>query len=440
MDFLAAGLFCIGLLLVCMIIGMPIALSFVLSGFVTSYLMGNFNSSLSALGSSLYHTIEGPTWVAIPLFIFMGGLASIGAFARRAYECMSVLTARLPGGLGIATCYSSAAFGSIAGSSLAVTAIFGRLAMPEMLRFGYDKAFAAACIASAGTFSAMIPPSLMFIIYALFTQSSVGKLFAAGIVPGIMTACVYAAYIAYKAMRHPHLVPSTADAIKDLTPRARRQRIIGIWPVVIIAACVLGGIYGGVFTSTEAAAAGALLVLVLGFTLKDIRSRKDVYAEMKASASTTSMLFLINVGALYYSRVLAVTGLPTEMTMMLHDMNMPPVVVMGGILLVMFLLGMIMVPIGIYALTLPIVVPILEVYQFDVIWFGVLALKMTEIGGLTPPVGLNIFAMKGVLGKDTTLESLFVGIWPFVAIELVTLVILWTFPGLSLWLPNLIFS
>jgi tripartite ATP-independent transporter DctM subunit len=440
MDFLAAGLFCVGLLLVCMIIGMPIALSFVLSGFVTSYLMGNFNSSLSALGSSLYHTIDGPTWVAIPLFIFMGGIASIGALARRAYECMSVLTARLPGGLGIATCYSSAAFGSIAGSSLAVTAIFGRLAMPEMLRFGYNKSFAAACIASAGTFSAMIPPSLMFIIYALFTQSSVGKLFAAGIVPGIMTACVYAVYIAYKAIRYPHLVPSTAEAIKGLSARQRRQRVIGVWPVLLIAGCVLGGIYGGVFTSTEAAAGGALLTLALGYALKDIRSKKDVYTEMKASASTTSMLFLINVGALYYSRILAMTGLPTEMTEILHNMNMPPVVVMGGILLLMFLLGMIMVPIGIYALTLPIIVPILQAYQFDVIWFGVLALKMTEIGGLTPPVGLNIFAMKGVLGKDTTLESLFAGIWPFVAVELVTLVILWVFPGLSLWLPNLIFS
>ncbi|MDR1709050.1 MAG: TRAP transporter large permease subunit [Candidatus Accumulibacter sp.] len=440
MDFLTAGIFCIGLLLACMIIGVPIALSFILSGFATAYLTGNFNSSLSALGSSLYHTIDGPTWVAIPLFIFMGGLASIGAFASRAYECMSVLTARLPGGLGIATCYSSAAFGAISGSSIAVTAIFGRLAMPEMLRFGYDKAFAAACIACAGTFASMIPPSLMFIIYALFTQSSVGKLFAAGIVPGILTACIYAAYISWKAIRHPDLVPSTADAIKDLSARERRARVIGIWPVLVIAVCVLGGIYGGFFTSTEAAAAGALLVLALGYALKGIRSKKDVYAEMRASASTTSMLFLINVGALYYSRVLAMTGLPTEMTTLLHSMNMPPVVIMGGILLVMFLLGMIMVPIGIYALTLPIVVPILEAYHFDVIWFGVLALKMTEIGSITPPVGLNVFAMKGVLGKDTTLESLFVGIWPFVVIELLALGLLWAFPSLSLWLPNLIFG
>lgn len=440
MDFVTAGLLCIGLLLLFMLIGVPIALSFVIGGFITSVLIGNPVGAISILGSSLYHTIEGPTWVAIPLFIFMGGIASISNLARRAYECMSVLTAKLPGGLGIATCYSCAAFGAISGSSIATTAIFGRLAMPEMLRYGYDKGFSAACIAAAGTFASMIPPSLMFIIYALFTQSSVGKLFAAGIVPGLLTAMVYAVYIIYKAKRRPDMVPSTAGAIKALTAKQRKDRVVGIWPVLIIATCVLGGIYGGIFTSTEAAAAGALLTLLLGFFLKDIKSKKDVFEEMKSSANTTSMLFLINVGALYYSRVLAMTGLPTELTKLLHTMDMPPFVIMGGILGIMFLLGMIMVPIGIYALTLPIIVPILQSYNFDIIWSGVLALKMTEIGSITPPVGLNVFAIKGVLGKDTSLDSLFREIWPFVGVELVCLGILWAFPILSLWLPNLLFS
>lgn len=440
MDFVTAGLLCIGLLLLFMLIGVPIALSFVLGGFITSILIGNPIGALSILGSSLYHTIEGPTWVAIPLFIFMGGIASISNLARRAYECMSVLTAKLPGGLGIATCYSCAAFGAISGSSIATTAIFGRLAMPEMLRYGYDRGFSAACIAAAGTFASMIPPSLMFIIYALFTQSSVGKLFAAGIVPGLLTALVYAAYIIYKAKRRPDMVPSTAAAIKALTAKQRKDRVVGIWPVAIIAGCVLGGIYGGIFTSTEAAAAGALLTLLLGFFLKDIKKKKDVFEEMKGSANTTSMLFLINVGALYYSRVLAMTGLPTELTKLLHAMDMPPVIIMGGILGIMFMLGMIMVPIGIYALTLPIIVPILQSYNFDIIWFGVLALKMTEIGSITPPVGLNVFAIKGVLGKDMSLDSLFREIWPFVGVELVCLGILWAFPSLSLWLPNLLFG
>jgi tripartite ATP-independent transporter DctM subunit len=440
MDFLTAGIICIGLLLLFMALSVPIGLSFVLSGVICSYMMGSLTSTLSALGSSLYHTIDGPTWVAIPLFIFMGGLASIGAFARRAYECVGVLTAKLPGSLGIATCYSCAAFGAISGSSLATVAIFGRLAMPEMEHARYEKGFAAACITVAGTFSAMIPPSLMFIIYALFTQTSVGKLFAAGILPGIMTATVYAIYIVSVAIRHPEIVPSTAAAIEALTPRERKRRIFAIWPVLIIAGCVLGGIYGGFFTTTEAAAAGALLTLTLGFLLKDIQSIKDVFKEMKASASTTSMIFLINVTALYFSRVLAMTGLPTEMTLALQGMNMPPWIVMGGILLVMFLLGMIMVPIGIYALTLPIVVPMLEVYEFDLIWFGVLALKMTEIGAITPPVGLNVFAIKGVLGKDTSLEEIFKSLMPFIVVEIITLIILWIFPQISLWLPNLLFG
>ncbi len=440
MDFITAGLLCIGLFLLFMIIGIPIALSFVLGGFITSYLIGSHISALSILGSSLYHSIEGPTWVAIPLFIFMGGLASVSNLAQRAYACMSVLTAKMPGGLGIATCYSCAAFGAISGSSIATTAIFARLAMPQMLTFGYDRGFSAACIAAAGTFAAMIPPSLMFIIYALFTQTSVGKLFAAGIVPGILTAFVYAGYIIYKAKRYPNLVPSTKDAIKNLSPKERKERVIGIWPVLIIAFCVLGGIYGGIFTSTEAAAAGALLTLILGFFLKGIKDKNAVFSEMKASANTTAMLFLINIGALYYSRVLAMTGLPTEITQMLQTLALPPVLIMAGILLIMFLLGMIMVPIGIYALMLPIIVPILNSYNFDLIWFGVLALKMTEIGSITPPVGLNVFAIKGVLGKEMSLDALFKEIWPFVGIEVICLGLLWAFPQISLWLPNLLFS
>jgi TRAP-type C4-dicarboxylate transport system permease large subunit len=152
------------------------------------------------------------------------------------------------------------------------------------------------------------------------------------------------------------------------------------------------------------------------------------------------MIFLINVTALYFSRILAMTGLPTKMTLALQGMDMPPWIVMGGILAVMFLLGMIMVPIGIYALTLPIVVPILEVYQFDLIWFGVLALKMTEIGAITPPVGLNVFAIKGVLSKDTSLEDIFKSLMPFIVVEIITLIILWIFPQISLWLPDLLFG
>ena len=440
MDALTAGMLCLGLLMAAMLIGMPIGLTFIFSGFLTAWALGSLTGALNLLGSSLYHTIDSPTMVCIPLFLFMGGIASIGGFARRAFESLSVLTARVPGGLGIATCYSCAAFGAISGSTMATAAIFGRLAYPEMLAYGYNKDFSAACIASAGTFAAMIPPSTMFIIYALFTQSSVGRLFAAGVVPGVLTAVIYAIYIYWRAKRFPDQIPSTASLAARLTRQERTRRLTGIWPVLIIAFAVLGGIYGGVLTTTEAAAAGCFLTLALSLILREIPSYKAVFTEMKASAASTAMLFLINVGALYYSRILAMSRLPTEITSYLNSIDVAPVFILIGLLLVMFILGMVMIPVGIFALTLPIIVPILQSYNWDVIWFGVLAVKLTEIGCITPPVGLNIYAIKGILGKDSSLEGLFKGVWPFVIIELIALVILTIFPSLSLWLPDMLFN
>ncbi|MCZ6608446.1 MAG: TRAP transporter large permease subunit, partial [Alphaproteobacteria bacterium] len=188
MDFLTGGILCIGLLLLLMAAGMPIGLSFLLSGFAISVLLLGFDSSVSLLGQSAYFTIATPTWTAIPLFILMGSFASYGGLARRAYDGVNALTRGLPGSLLVATCFGCALFGAISGASIATAAVFGKMALPEMKRLGYDKALSVGCIASAGTFASMIPPSLMMMIYALFTQQSIGKLFAAGILPGILTA------------------------------------------------------------------------------------------------------------------------------------------------------------------------------------------------------------------------------------------------------------
>ena len=213
-----------------------------------------------------------------------------------------------------------------------------------------------------------------------------------------------------------------------------------MWPVAVIAFVVFGGIYSGLFTPTEAAAAGALITLIFGWVLGAFRSVPAVVSAMKESANTTAMLFLINVGALFYSRVLAVTRIPTELTMFLLNMDVPPTFILIGVLAIMFFLGMIMVPIGIYALLLPIVFPMLVKLGYDPIWFGVICLKLTEIGAITPPVGLNVYAMKGVIPRsmNISLEDIFRGIWPFCLCDIVVLIVLIMFPKISTWLPEVL--
>ena len=440
MDFLTGGILCIVLLLIVMTVGMQIGLAFLLGGAMVCVLLLGFDSTISLLGQSAYFSVAAPTWAAIPLFILMGAFASNGGLARRAYDGAHALSRRLPGSLMVATCLSCGVFGAVSGSSIATTAIFGKMALPQMNRLRYDKSLSVGCIASAGTFASMIPPSMMMVIYALFTQQSIGRLFAAGVIPGIITAGVYSVLIIAMVKRNPKLAPISEAAGGDQGRLQQYREALQMWPVFLIAFIVLGGLYGGVFTPTEAAAAGALVTLIYGWLSRGFRSLGDVTAAMQESANVTAMLFLINVGALFYSRVLAITRLPTEMTMMLQTWDVAPIFILMGIMAIMFFLGMIMVPIGIYALTLPIIMPLLTSLGYNPVWFGVIALKLTEIGAITPPVGLNVFAIKGVIPKEmkVSLEQVYKGCLPFLLCDLVVLVVLVMFPQISLWLPNLL--
>lgn len=439
MDFVTGGVLCIAVLLVLIGTSLQIGLAFILSGLVISSMLLGLERSLSLLGQVAYFSIATPTWACIPLFILMGSFAARGGYARRAYNGIYALSSGLSGSLGVATCFGCAVFGAISGSSIATTAIFGKMALPEMNRLGYDKSFSTACIASAGTFASMIPPSMMMIIYALFAQQSVGKLFAAGIIPGFLTASVYSLLIIYRVKKNPKLAPPVVEE-QPLTSRKRLREVCQMWPVIVIALVVLGGIYSGFFTPTEAAAAGALITLIFGWFQGGLRRLDVVISAMKESANTTAMLFLINIGALFYSRILAITRLPTELTLLLRDLDVHRVYILMVVILIMFFLGMIMVPVGIYALTLPIITPIFINLNYDLIWFGVIALKMTEIGAITPPVGLNVYAMKGVIPRDLniSLEDIFRGIWPFCLCDIVMLAILILFPSLSTWLPKVL--
>jgi C4-dicarboxylate transporter DctM subunit len=436
MDNVTVGLFSVAALLILLGLGIHIAVDFFLVGLVTTAVLIGIQAALPLLGQTMYYSIATPSFAALPLFVLMGAFAARGGFAKRIYDGMHEAAYGLPGSLGITTCFACAAFGAVSGSSLATAAVFGRLALPEMIRHRYDKPFALGTIASAGTFAAMIPPSSMFIVYAIFTDQSVGRLFISGIIPGLFTAVVYSLSIILRVRKNPMLAPAI--------PREGRinfqTRFFALgkgWPVWVLALIVLGGIYAGVFTPTEAGAAGAFATLVFGVFMGHLGRIEVVKEAMRESAQTTSMVFLIIVGALFYTRVLAITRIPTELAEFVMALDVHRIWILCAILAMWFLLGMIIIPTGICALTLPITFPIILKLGYDPIWFGVIVLKMSEIAAVTPPVGLNVYALKGVVGEDTPIEDIFRGIWPFVVCDLVVLVFLIIFPEICLFLPNM---
>lgn len=437
MEPVTVGIIGIVALLAALGLGVSIGLAFILVSFGTVLFIMGFEPALSFLGQTMYHSIAGPNWCSIPLFILMGAFAAVAGFGKAIYDGLYKLTRRWPGSLAVATCFGSALFGAISGSSLANTAIFGKLVLPEMDRYKYDRSFAAACVASAGTFANMIPPSINFVIFALFTEQSIAKLFAAGVIPGLITAVVYSVSIFIRVKKHPELAPE-AEIHEKLSFREKVDCYKKMTPIGIVIFVTFGGIYTGIFSPTEAAAAGCLVTLIVGWFQGTIRKFSDLRDPLRESANTTAMLFIINVGALFFSRFFALTDIPTELAMLVQAWAVPRFVILLGILGVYFFLGMIMVEIGIYALTLPIFMPIIISLGYDPIWFGVIILKLSEIAAITPPVGLNVYMAKAVAGKDVSLEQVFRGIWPFCLCDIIVLIILILIPQLSLWLPNLL--
>jgi len=439
MNMILIGSLSILFLLVFFATNIPIANVFLIVGFISSLLLIKFSPSISLLGQSMYFTISSPIYVTLPLFVLMGSLAARAGFAKKAYDGLHIASSGLPGSLAVATCYACAAFGTISGSSLSTAVVFGRLAIPEMKRQHYNVAFSAGTIAAAGTFASMIPPSALFIIYALFAEESVAKLFAAGVFPGLITATVYSISIIYRCSRNPKLVKMVQEK-KNVKLEERILALGKIWPIFFVASIVLGGIYTGIFTPTEAAAVGCVAILVLGWmTGGDICHLNVLRDALRESASTNAMVFIIMIGAMYYSRFLALSRLPILITEIIVGAELPGIYILLGLLIIMFFLGMIIVPVGIFALVLPIALPVIKNLGYDPIWFGVICLKLTEIASVTPPVGLNIFAIKGVAGKDVPIEEIYNGIWPYVLCDLIVLGFLIAYPQISLWLPNLLY-
>jgi len=425
--------------LILMAMGLHIFIVFFVAGFAVTAVVMGVDPAIAMIGQTLYHGMATHTYAVLPLFILMGSFAARAGFAKDAFDVAYVWMGRVPGSIGVATCWANAAFGAVSGSSLAAAAVFGRVAYPEMKRLNYDKSFALGCIASAGTFAAMIPPSGVLIILAIITDQSIGTLFMAGVVPGLVTAAVYSISIIYRSKRNPTLAPSAVDAPRyTLWEKIRVTR--KLWPIALLATVVLGGIYSGVFTAEEAAAAGTLLTFIIGIFRGSLGNFSELKESLKEGARTSAMIFAIMVGALYFGRVLGITRLPTDLASLIIAKKIGAIPVTIFILIILFFLGMFMNASAFFLFSFPIFYPVVVKLGVNPVWFCIICMKMAEIGAVTPPVGLNVYSLKGVVGKDATLEEIFKGIVPFIWADVAVIVLLYLFPAIATWLPNLYMS
>ncbi|MFQ5850538.1 MAG: TRAP transporter large permease [Candidatus Binatia bacterium] len=392
----------------------------------------NWTAGLGLLRTTPYSVTSHFTFFAIPVFILMGQFANYGGLSEDIYSVVHKWLGRVRGGLAMATTASCAAFAAACGSSVATAATFTQVALPEMLKFGYDRRLAAGAIAASGTLGALIPPSGLMIIYGIITEQSIGQLLMAGFIPGLLSALIYIGMISVWMAIRPNMAP-----VLPVAPpwRERFSSLYRVWGIAVLAVVVMGSIYTGAATPTEAGAFGAFGAFLL-MILKGNLSGKSLGNALFETASSTTMLFTIIIGAFMFSRFLAITYIGPNLADFLLSSGLSRYLVLAGFLLLYVFLGMFMDPAAMMAISLPIVFPIVEQMGFSGIWFGVLVIKTCEIGNITPPVGLNVYTVHASAQGRVRLEEVFQGILPFFIMDVLTLAILVAFPQISLWLPQ----
>ncbi|MDB9822286.1 TRAP transporter large permease [Deltaproteobacteria bacterium] len=422
------GLFFLFLLLFS---GMPIGYGMSLIGFCGAFYVINSQAAFNILGIFPYQYSASYNLAVIPLFVLMGEIAFRSGFGRDLYTAIYKLLAGLPGSLAMATIGACAFFGAICGSSTATAATMASVAMPEMKKFKYSSRLAAGSIASGGTLGILIPPSIIFIIYGLLTEQSIGKLFLAGFLPGLIQAFFYMVTIYILVKIHPDWAPSGPGE----NFKARVAGLKNIWPVLALFIVVVGGIYMGFFTPTEASAVG-VLGAVLIMVMRKKFNLQNVKGSLLGAGSTTGMIFSILIGAMILNYWLGVSELPLQMADFVVNLPMPPLAILIVILLVYILLGTLMDSLPMILLTVPIFYPIVADMGFNPIWFGVLIVRVVEIGLITPPIGLNVFIIRG-MARDVETFEIFKGVLPFIASDIICVILLIAFPQISLFLPSL---
>ena len=368
----------------------------------------------------------------IPLFIALGHVAYRADITTRIYHAARVWRARVPGGVAMASVVGCGGFSAITGSSIACASTMGRICSPEMLRMGYDPRLATASVAAGGTLGSLIPPSVLFIIYGIFTETSIAKLFLAGILPGLLSLAGFLLVILVWVRRDPAAAPAWTE---EIPPGARRGAARAAWPALLLFGIIVGGIYGGVFTATESAAVCLAAAVLIGLVQGKLTARSLLEA-LRETAIQTSSIFLIAAAAKIFVAFIALTNVAPAIVDAVTAAELSSAVLLVAIAAIYLLLGMFLDPIGIMVLTLPLLIPLVETYGFDLIWFGVVVIKLLEIGLVTPPVGLNVFVIANVVGDRVPIDRIFAGILRFLSVDVLVLVLIVAFPVISLLIPG----
>ncbi len=373
---------------------------------------------------------------AAPMFLLMGYLCTTTELTTGLFEAMRRLLARLPGGLAISSVAACAMFASASGSSVATAAAMSRIAVPEMLRHNYDRGLATGVIAASGTLGSLIPPSVLLVLYGVYAQVSIGQLFMAGFLPGILSALLYMGMILLRA----RLNPALAGHVDERFTRAEKLSALrDVWPLPVLIASVLGGIFLGIFSPTEAGAVGAFTAMVIAWSRGRL-NRRTLAAALKSTAVSTTSIFIILIGSVFFTRFLALSGVPQAFSDLILGISDAGWWVLMAIAIIYLVLGMFIDSIGLLLLTLPLLLPLVDGAGFHLVWFGIVVIKLLEIGLVTPPVGLNVYVIKGALGDKVSLPEVFRGVGWFVVMDVAALLILILIPGLALWLPGVMYQ
>ncbi|MFC3724142.1 TRAP transporter large permease [Neoaquamicrobium sediminum] len=429
MDPLTLGIVVLAAMLVVVLLGLPVGYALLGAGTIGYALLSGPSQALTQVGLALWDNGTNFLFIAVPLFILMGQLIFHAGLAEDIFSLAQRALRRLPGGLGVSTVLASAGFGAVTGSSVAAVATMGNIAVPQMIKRGYSDKLSTATVASAATLAIIIPPSVPLVIYGVWSETSIGSLFIAGIVPGLVLMLAFVATVMLQ--RRQYAAATRAEpAVAD---RPLSAHAVGLVSVVVIFVIVIGGIYAGVFTPTEASGVGVLSVLVIALVSRrlGLTMMRDA---LKETIRTSAAIFLILTGGIILSRFLVQTRLTDAVVGLVSDLDASPQVILLALALVYLLLGAIMDTFGMLILTLPLVLPITIALGYDPIWTGIYLTILMEIAMLTPPIGLNVFVLERATGVPAS--RIFAGVWPFVAASLAVVVLLVFFPQLATWLPQ----
>ncbi|MDF2371934.1 MAG: TRAP transporter large permease [Rhizobiaceae bacterium] len=410
-----------------------IGVALMIVSFLGIWIMLNLTAAFGIVSALPFNLIGDWSLTAIPMFLFMGFIAANTGMTAGAFDLLRLILRRIPGGLASAAVGACGMFAAASGSSIATTAAMSRIAVPEMLKAGYHPSLATGVVAASGTLGSLIPPSILMVLYGIFTEQSIGQLFIAGVIPGVLSAVIYIGMITARCSHNPKLAPSTSF---DVHKSQLFALIVSVWPFPVLVLGVLGGIFGGFFTPTEAGSVGASLALLVAIVRREA-TRDALWLAIRQTVVATSSIFFLTIGAVMFTRFMGLSGVPQAMSDAMLAISDNKIVIIIMIAALYVVLGMFIDSIGLMLLTLPVVLPVLEAADVNLIWFGIITIKLLEIGLVTPPVGLNLYVLHSALAGQVRLGHIIAGATWFIAMDLVTLALLIAFPAISLYLPSL---